>query len=191
MRRGMKITLMFVPLLLGFVLLALVAQDATQPQTDRQLVCQTAGAGAVVQNILRQERQHTHHPVELLYQHGSDPLHDLAFRCSPASKTETTPETAPVAGEDGTAMVTMETSPTSPSTPSQTMYWLNDRELFRILNNVQNGTPVRLTHQTFHLLPDRWLMSLGTTEGKETPATQAPKQNAQETLNGVYTEMYD
>jgi|GEM_PF-3307264 len=78
MKQPIKLTLMFLPLLLVFIAIYVITQDAKAPQilTDK---CQVLAAGPAAS-----EYQKT---STFLYSHGENPLYHLALNCRKFSKT--------------------------------------------------------------------------------------------------------
>ena len=71
--RNAKIFLMFAPLALGMLVLAVLVQDARHPQTDTD-ACMVIAVGA--------EASALRTPDNTLYAHDSEPVHDVAFHCT-------------------------------------------------------------------------------------------------------------
>lgn len=72
MKQTIKLTVMFLPLLLLFVAIVVITQDARMPQVLRDQ-CQVLAAGpaaAPYKNISK-----------VLYSHGENPLYHLALNC--------------------------------------------------------------------------------------------------------------
>ena len=75
MNRNTKLTLMFLPLAVFFVVLMVVVQDARQPQISRDQ-CKILAAGPAAQAHLPETGK-----ANYLYRHSENPLYELALQC--------------------------------------------------------------------------------------------------------------